>query len=360
MSKLPALPLSVLLITSCGTTGAPEPVTVPLPAAPPEPAAAPSPGTQTTPLAGELFPGVGAPSALRSDVSFESLEGPLWVPASGGAEGHLLFSDVVEANAQGARIYSFDPRAARFSVVPYPPAPSFPATSTNGLAIDAAGNLLACERYNARVIRLAPGGRLSVLADHFPTGSEGAGSPGGLPLNAPNDLAVRRDGNVYFTDSDWGARPGSARARMAVYRVSPRGDLDRAIELEKPNGIALSPDQSTLYVGSDVQAKVWRLPLDAAGVPGAPSLLIDGARVPGGFKVPDGICVDDAGNLYVTNNADDVKAIVVFDPAGRSLGRIPFPQRPSNCTFGGEDRRTMYVTTLHAVYKVRMPTPGLP
>ena len=284
MSKLPALPLSVLLITSCGTTGAPEPVTVPLPAAPPEPAAAPSPGARTTPLAGELFPGVGTPSALRSDVSFESLEGPWWVPAAGGAEGHLLFSDVVEANAQGARIYSFDPGSGRFAVLPYPPAQSFPATSTNGLAMDAAGNLLACERYNARVIRLAPGGRLSVLADHFPTGSERAGSSGGLPLNAPNDLAIRRDGNVYFTDSDWGARPGSPRARMAVYRVSPRGDLDRAIELEKPNGIALSPDQSTLYIGSDVQAKVWRLPLDAAGVPGIlqPEHIKPGAVVVGG------------------------------------------------------------------------------
>ena len=357
MSKVLTLPFSLLLVTTCGTARAPDPATAAVPAT------APPPGGQAAPRGNGLFPGVGTPLALRSDVSFESLEGPFWV-ATPAAEGYLLFSDVVEANASGARIYRFDPGvepgAGRFSVLPYPPSQAFPATSTNGLALDATGSLLACERYNSRVIRWAPGGRLSVLADHFPTGTEGAGSPGGLPLNAPNDLAVRRDGNVYFTDSDWGARPGAPHARMGVYRVSARGDLYRVIELDKPNGIALSPDESALYVGSDVQAKVWRLLLDAAGVPGAPSLLIDGALVPGGFKVPDGICVDDAGNLYVTNNADEIKAIVVFDHAGHLLGRIPFPTRPSNCTFGGRDRRTMYVTTLHAVYEVRMPTPGLP
>jgi gluconolactonase len=70
--------------------------------------------------------------------------------------------------------------------------------------------------------------------------------------------------------------------------------------------------------------------------------------------------VDDSGNLYVANNSDEIRAIEVFDPAGHLLGRIPFPDAPSNCTFGGADRRTLYVTTLHAVYEVRVPVPGLP
>jgi gluconolactonase len=130
--------------------------------------------------------------------------------------------------------------------------------------------------------------------------------------------------------------------------------------MTKPNGVALSPDGRTLYVGSDTQAKLWKFPVDASGAVGAQAPFVDGAAVAGGFKVPDGICVDDAGDLYVANNSEDVKAIVAFDPAGRELGRIPFPVAPSNCTFGGDDRRTMYVTTLHAVYEVRMPTPGLP
>jgi gluconolactonase len=312
------------------------------------------PATGAAPAASpDLFPGASAPAALPSDVPFVSLEGPLWMAATGS----LVFSDVVEANATGARIYVFAPGlrgAGRFSVAPYP---SATPTSTNGLAVDPAGRLVACERYNGRVVRVEPqsGGtsRLTVLADRWPPGT-------GQPLNAPNDLVVRKDGNLYFTDSDWGARPGVAHAPMGVYRLSPSGELYRISALAKPNGIALSPDGSVLYVGSDTQAKVWKLPVDATGAVGAPALLIDGATVSGGFKVPDGICIDDGGDLYVTNNDDAIKAILVFDPAGRALGRIPMPYRPSNCSFGGADRRTLYVTTLHGLYEIRLPTPGLP
>ncbi len=323
-----------------------------------QPAAAPLSAASAN--APQLFPGAGTPAPLPNDVSFVSLEGPYWV-ADGG---YLLFSDVVEANAPGAHIYKYDPRARGFSVVPYLASPTSGPTSTNGLAVDASGLLLACERYNGRLIRLASDGKsgssspatgkLTVLADRWPAGAAGQS------FNAPNDLVVRRDGNIYFTDSDWGTRPGTPHPPMGVYRLSPKGELDRVLDLQKPNGIALSPDGGTLYVGSDVQGKVWKLPVDAGGALGTQTLLIDGARVPGGFKVPDGICIDDTGNLYVTNNADDVKAIVVFDNAGRLLGRIPFPVAPSNCTFGGSDRKTMYVTTLHAVYEVQMSTPGLP
>jgi gluconolactonase len=319
-----------------------------------QPRAAAPPTAVGSPAGMNGLPGVGAPAALPSDVAFVSLEGPFWV----AAREVLLFSDVVEANQPGARIYKFDPASRRMSVHEYPGDASGGPTSTNGLATDADGALLACERYNGRLVRVTSSNdKVIVLADRAPP--DGAGQPG-LPFNAPNDLVVRRDGNVYFTDSDWGARAGVPHGPMGVYRLSPRGDLSRVLALDKPNGIALSPDGATLYVGSDVQAKVWKLPVDVSGSPGAPTLFIDGAQVPGGFKVPDGICVDDTGRLYVTNNADDVKAIAVFDHDGRWVGRIPFPAAPSNCTFGGPDRRTMYVTTLHAVYEVKMPTPGLP
>jgi gluconolactonase len=326
------LPLVLGSLVSCTTARAPSPAMA-------------DPG---------LFVLAGKPEALPSDVPFVSLEGPFWVAVG----GYLLFSDVVEANAAGAHIYKFDPGTRRYSILPYPNPASSGQTSTNGLAVDPTGALLACERYNGRVIRLSPTGKLTVLAAEWPV--SGAGVPG-RPFNAPNDLALRRDGTIYFTDSDWGARPGTAHGSMGVYRLAPQeGAVDRVLELEKPNGIALSPDEATLYIGSDVQAKVWKLPVDAAGAVGLPTLLIDGQRVPGGFKVPDGICVDDAGNLYVTNNDDGIRAIVVFDSSGRLLGRIPLPAAPSNCTFGGADRRTLYATTLHAVYEVRMTTPGLP
>lgn len=303
-----------------------------------------------TPAAGQPgpLPGAGTPAAIPSSIAFVSLEGPLWV----AAQHALLFSDVVEANAPGAAIYRFDPAARSFSRLPYPDAPATP-TSTNGLGLDPSGALLACERHNGRLVKVDAQGKRTVLADHWPL-------DGGAPLNAPNDLVVRRDGNIYFTDTDWGARPGVPHPPTAVYRVPPSGPVQQVLAMTKPNGIALSPDGATLYVGSDTQAKLWKLPVDAAGAAGAPALFVDGATIAGGFKVPDGICVDDTGNLYVANNSDDVKAIVVLDPAGRELGRIPFPVSPSNCTFGGEDRKTMYVTTLHAVYEVPMPTPGLP
>ena|SRR5450631_527235 len=326
----------------------------------PTEATAPPPATAAAAPPPSLLPGAGTPRALPIPVPFISLEGPLWVAAG----PYLLFSEVVEKNAPGAVIYRFDPVYRRFSLFPYSATESGP-TSTNGLGVNAAGDLVACERYNARLVLVSPEGKRTVLADAWPPSAPG--KPG-LPLNAPNDLVVRGDGNIYFTDTDWGARPGTPHAPMAVYRVSPTGVLSLVLAMQKPNGIALSPDGGTLYIGSDVQAKVWKLPLDASGAVAtdasgavaAPTVLIDGARVPGGFKVPDGICVDDAGDLYVANNSDEIKAIEVFDAAGGLMGRIPLPAAPSNCTFGGADRRTLYVTTLHAVYEVRVPIPGLP
>jgi gluconolactonase len=326
--------LCCLPLLSCSTTS--------IPAAPP----VVRPADVIHASVADLFAGAGAPEALPGQIPFLSLEGPLWI--AGG--GYLLFSDVVESNGPAARIYRLDPGSGRFSPFPYP---SAGPTSTNGLAVDTQGRLIACERYNGRLVRVEADGATTVLAERWPIGSAGA------PLSAPNDLVVRQDGNIYFTDSDWGARPAIGHARMGVYRVSPAGELSRVLDVEKPNGIVLSPDGSTLYVGSDVQSKVWRLPVDATGGVGAPSLFIDGASS-GRLTVPDGMCVDDVGNLYIANNDDKLKAIQVFDSLGHPLGAIPMPRRPSNCSFGGADRRTLYVTTLNALYQIRMPLPGLP
>lgn len=284
----------------------------------------------------------GEAQVIPGDTPFESLEGPFWV-ASGG---YLLFSDVVEKNGPAARIYKYDPATRAFSVVTYPGAP----VSTNGLGVDASGALLACERWNGSLARLA-GGVRTVLADQ---------SPMGLTLNAPNDLAVGKDGTIYFTDTTWGARPGQ-HAKPAVYRLSPAGVLSVAFETDMPNGIALSPDGHTLYVGSDATDRLWRLPVAADGAVGPAAPFADGNAAPASkLHVPDGLCVDDLGRVYVANNSDDVSAIVVFDPDGRFAGRISIPHPPSNCTFGGPDRRTLYITTLHAIYAARTSTPGLP
>lgn len=304
-----------------------------------------APGSAEATVGASAFPGAGVAQRIPSTYAFESLEGPFWVAGGGG---YLLFSDVAEQNGPAAKIYRYTPSTNAFSIEPYPGG----STSTNGLALDRDGNLLACERWNGAVVRIANGQR-TVLADRYP-------ASGGLPLNAPNDLVVRADGNIYFTDTKWGARPGP-HAAHAVYRIAPDGALSVAFPVSMPNGVAVSPDGATLYVGSDEQNLVWRLPLDGAGVAGPATVLLDATHVPGGrFRVLDGICVDDSGTLYVANNSDEVKAIQVFSPDGKFLGGIPIPERPSNCTFGGPARRTMFVTTLHAIYSVEVPTPGLP
>lgn len=184
---------------------------------------------------------------------------------------------MVEGNAPRARIYRYDPGPRAFSVVEYPGAP----ISTNGLAVDGEGRLLACERWNGGLARVS-GGMRGIVADR---------SPSGARLNAPNDLTVREDGNIYFTDTTWGARPGE-HAKTAVYRVSPAGQLSVAFETDMPNGVVLSPDGRTLYVGSDAHDRLWRLPVADDGSVGSAEPFADKHPSPASrLRVPDGLCV---------------------------------------------------------------------
>ena len=309
----------------------------------PEPAASLAASSALTAAAGGIAtsPARAMPS---NNFSFVSLEGPFWVAAG----GYLIFSDVVEQNGAAAKIYKYDPTAGTVSVLPYPVVP----TSTNGLAVDGQGRLLACERWNGALARI-DGAQRSVVADRVPEGHPPS-------LNAPNDLTLRADGNIYFSDTKWGARPGD-HAPTAVYRVAPDGAISVAFQVDMPNGVLLSPDGATLYVGSDAQDRLWKLPIAPDGSVGEAAPFVDAHSVPGGkLHVPDGLCTDDRGRIYVTNNSDDVRAIQVFESDGRFAGRIPIPAPPSNCSFGGADRRTLFVTTLHAVYEVSVDTPGLP
>ena len=258
----------------------------------------------------------------------------------------------MEQNGVAAKIYRYDPgvdsKPGRFSEFTYPGAP----ISTNGLGVDATGSLVACERWNGALARIT-GDTRTVVADH-------ALGKDGLKLNAPNDVVLRADGNIYFSDTNWGAGAGE-HAPTAVYRVAPNGAVSAVFPTEKPNGVALSPDGATLYVGSDAQNRVYRLAVAADGSVGPATSFVDSTQVTGGkMHVPDGICIDDLGRVYVANNSADVSAIQIFDRDGVFQGKIDFPVPPSNCSFGGTDRRTLYVTTLHAIYEVRVDTAGLP
>ncbi|HEX3695132.1 MAG TPA: SMP-30/gluconolactonase/LRE family protein [Polyangia bacterium] len=314
-----------------------------------------------------------ATAITQSTYNFISLEGPYWV-ASGN---YLIFSDVVEKNMTGSLIYKYDPATSAFSVYPYPTA--MPA-DTNGLGMDSKGQLVATERYNHQVTRVE-GGSLKVLASTYP-------ATGGKALNAPNDVVVDSHDNIYFSDTRWGSMYADADlVPNAAYRIAPDGSLSQVYvagtdpTMTSVNGIAVSLDGMALYLGDDIANKLWKLPLAADGsVPAGamPTLLADSSKLPGNkFLVPDGINIDDSGNIYVALNHHDVNAIAVLKPDGTLVGKYDVPvgidpspdggapldpggRGPSNITFGGADRKTLFITTLHGIYQVAVPTPGKP
>ncbi|OJY29976.1 MAG: hypothetical protein BGO98_47470 [Myxococcales bacterium 68-20] len=266
---------------------------------------------------------------------FRFSEGPVWIG------GRLLFTEI--------------PANVIHEVLPDGGTTQFRTNSggANGLAVDNQGRLIACEGTAKRVTRsdATKGAATTALAEGYDNAE----------LNAPNDVIVRADGNIYFTDPNYSSNPNT-QDDEAVYRIDPQGGLSRvAHDFDKPNGIALSPDQGTLYVVDNGAGKLLAAPVDAAGVPGTFTTLAD---VPGG----DGMTVDDAGNLYVADDA----GIDVFDKTGKKLGTITVDVKPSNCTFGGDDRRTLYITAngpdpgdggrnpQTGLYSIRLNVPGLP
>lgn len=307
---------------------------------------------------------------------FVSLEGPYWV-ASGN---YLLFSDVVEMNGADAKIYKYEPASGMFSVYPYPtPMPA----STNGLGMDSMGRLVATERVNHRVTRVeGTPPMLKELAATYPL-------TGGKNFDAPNDLVIDSKDNIYFSDTRYGSLyPEAMLIPAAAYRISGTdGSIVRLFEggpvptMNSVNGIALSKDGKSLYLGDDTANKLWKLPLNADGLVDAgvtPTLLADQAKIPGNrFMIPDGINIDDDGKIYVAINHHDVNAIAVFGEDGTYMGRYDVPvdldidpatnkpadpggKGPSNISFGGADRKTMFITTLHGLWKATAPTGGKP
>jgi len=258
---------------------------------------------------------------------FQFTEGPVWNPA-----GFLLFSDI-PAN----QIVKFVPGAA-------PTAFRTPSGNSNGLTYDRAGRLLACEHGNRRVTRQEADGSLTVLASSYD----------GKKLNSPNDIVVRSDGTIYFTDPPYGIREEQKELPFqGVYKISPEGKLTLlAQDFDRPNGIALSPDEKTLYVDDSA-----RLHVRAFDV--APDGSISHGRILAELKsarqgVPDGMKVDRKGNLYVTGAG----GVWVFDKRGKHLGTILMPELPANCGWGDADYRTLYLTARTGLYRIRLKIPG--
>jgi YD repeat-containing protein len=259
---------------------------------------------------------------------FKFVEGPVWSP-----EGYLLFSDI-PAN----QIIKYVPGSA-------PTVFREPSGNSNGLTYDPSGRLLMCEHTNRRVTRLEPDGKLTVLAESYE----------GKRLNSPNDIVVRSDGTIYFSDPPYGIPQGEKQELgfQGVYRISPDGKLSLlANDFERPNGVALSPDERTLYVDDTARRHVRAFDVASDGS-------VSNGRVLAELKsdregAPDGMKVDRKGNLYVTGPG----GIWIFDPAGKHLGTILTPELPANCGWGDKDLRTLYMTARTGLYKIRLKVAG--
>jgi gluconolactonase len=268
--------------------------------------------------------GIGAVEKVES--GFQFTEGPQWVPA----RGTLLFSDI--------------PMSTIFEVQPPSTISVFvnPTNNTNGIGLDEAGLIITCEHSGRRVARTLADGSIVTVIDNYQ----------GKKLNSPNDVIVRKDGNLYFTDPPYGLGGNPSDLGFnGVYQVRPAGGGTALItnDMQRPNGVALSPDGNTLYVDDTQTGELRAYPLGPDGSAGAAQKLATTSAN------PDGMTVDDLGNIYVS----DAAGIEVFRPDGTLIGAIAVPEKPTNCAFGGDDRLTLYVTAQKSLYRVKMVVPGL-
>ncbi len=246
-------------------------------------------------------------------------EGPLWLP-----EGKWIFSDTPKNG-----IFAEDGSVYRQ-----------PSNGSNGLTLDREGRLIVCESTKKRITRTEKDGTITVLADGFD----------GKPLNSTNDVIVRGDGTVYFTDPTGPKKPEGSLGYSAVFGIRP----DKTVflisnDMNYPNGIALSPDDKTLYVADYVGGFIRAYDLAADGTASNPRDVIQN-------KNPDGFCVDQAGRIWTSAPRD----VVVFGPDGKQLESIPVPVgTPTNCVFGGPDGRTLLITARRTVYRVSVKEPGI-
>jgi gluconolactonase len=306
------------------------------------------------------FPAVG--SVVRLDAAFDALspkgtkiekiaggftftEGPLWRP-----DGVLWFSDVVgnvvrQWSPDGAVTEVLKPGGYDGNALP---AGGF--IGPNGMTADKDGGVLLCQHGNRRIVRIAKDRQVTTLVDNF----------GGKKLNSPNDLVYRSDGSLFFTDPPYGLPrqdqdPGKELRFNGVFRMNKDGTLQAAVrDLSRPNGIALSPDEKTLYVSnSDESRKVWmRYDVAADGGISGGRVFADvtGEKADG---LPDGMKVDSLGNVYASGPG----GVWVFSPEGKHIGTFKPPETPANCAWG-DDGKTLYITARTSLYRVKLAVAG--
>ncbi len=265
---------------------------------------------------------------------FEFTEGPIW----NHVEKHLIFSDI-----PGNIMRRWRPDG---SVETW----RQPSNMANGNAYDREGRVVTCEHATSRVTRTERDGSVTTLAAHY----------GEEELNSPNDIVVKGDGTVYFTDPGFGRmeyyglpRP-QALDFQGVYRLDPdSGELTLLVDdFDQPNGLCFSLDESQLFINDTMRAHIRVFDVNSEGV------LENGrvwAEVTGGRDgAPDGMKVDSQGNLFVTGPG----GIHVFDPDAACLGVIKMPQGCANFCWGDDDLKSLFVTASTSLYRVRVQVAG--
>jgi sugar lactone lactonase YvrE len=277
----------------------------------------------------------GDPAVELVQGGFQFLEGPVW----DRRRGVLLFSDI-----PGDTLYQYRPgegvsvfrEKSRFA---------------NGNTIDQRGRLLTCEHAGRQVVRQEPDGTLTPIATHLE----------GRRLNSPNDIVVRGDGAIFFTDPPYGLQPPHGvlaekdLSFNGVYRLDLDGRLTLLVDdFERPNGLAFNPDERLLYVDDTAQGhiRVFTVTDDGRLTEDRVFAVLRGE----GRGRPDGMKVDREGHVYCTGPG----GVWVFSPLGGLLGRILMPEQTANLAWGDEDWRTLYLTASTSLYRIRLSIAGIP
>jgi gluconolactonase len=295
------------------------------------------------PALDELLPKEAFVEKLAGGFTFT--EGPLWRPG-----GVLWFSDVIgnvtrQWSPEGRVIELLRPGGYDGNGLP---AGGF--IGPNGCTAAKDGAVVLCQHGNRRIVRIDPDMTLSTVVDNFE----------GRKLNSPNDLVYRSDGTLYFTDPPYGLPlsdrdPSKELPFNGVFSLKA-GRLQLLVDdMTRPNGLAFSPDEKTLYVAnSDEQHRIW-MRYDVAEDGGVKNgrVFADVSASPDA-GLPDGMKIDSRGNLWATGPG----GIWVFTPDGTHLGTIKPPEQPANCAWGDADWKTLYITAVTGIYRIRTSVAG--
>jgi gluconolactonase len=266
----------------------------------------------------------------RIATGFTFTEGPIWHPA----DHYLLFSDM-PADVRRR----FGPEGVTEV--------RRPANKCNGMTYDPALDLIVCEHATSSLVRERSDGRREVLASHFE----------GQELNSPNDVCVRSDGSIYFSDPWYGRMPvyGVERPRQlgwqGVFRVPPAGPLELVVdrhEFEQPNGLCFSPDETRLYINDSARGLIRFYDVAPDGSLANGRVFAEGLTSPTEPGIPDGMKCDANGNIWSAAPG----GVWVFDPRGFFLGRLKVPEVVGNLTWGGTDLHTLFLTASTSLYVI--------